>query len=149
MPGSSVEVARQKSLVGEYRGHHGARSARLADPVEGAICAGHPAAHRRHEAGVDEEEQCGIGGRGGRPDHIAALEMYGVQVLPCCDGPLEVTRPVRGLGAQCESQRILWLRRRVQQGQCFAPLTGGQSHADVSPLIRHISSKERPRLVTV
>jgi hypothetical protein len=73
--------------------------------VEQPLGSRQPAAHRRHQRGVQEEVHRDANGSAGRPDRVAGLDAQRVGALPRLDRHVEVAGRVGDLGEQWQLGR--------------------------------------------
>ena len=96
---SALEVAGQHPLVRADDREPRVRG-RVLLVLEKAFCSGEPAAHRRHQRGVQEQVERDANRRACRRDRVAGLYAERVRALPRLDGHVEMAGRVGDLAEQ-------------------------------------------------
>jgi hypothetical protein len=74
--------------------------------LEKPFCSAEPAAHRRHERGVQQQVHRDANRRACRRDNVAGLRRQRVRALPRLDGHVEMAGRVSDLAEQPQIPRI-------------------------------------------
>jgi hypothetical protein len=141
-----VQVARQHSLVrADYRKPRVRR--RLILTLEKPFRSRQPAAHRRHQGGIQKQVHSDAEGSPRRRDPVASLYARRVCALPRLDGHVEMARSVgdlaenRKIGGAGEALRVR-LHQKVEGLLPIAPRRRVAAALDDG--LTHITAHRRP-----
>jgi len=131
------QVAAHQPLIGADRGEQ-----RL-DGAVGLVVGQvdrppHPRPDRRHQPGVDQQEQGDHGGRSGRATTITLLAQHAMLLLPRRDRGLEITIAIRRTSPHLDQFGCPGrVAGRIQQGETIRPATLSERRFDLDAQIAH------------